>query len=256
MNGRSPFEESRVHTRILRCALEVEESRAWWSHRDPATERPGADVVFNEWWFGDRSLERVEVLIQNMCARYDAFPEALRVLTGWRGIDQRTATLVCHWHLQLSDPLYRRFTGEFLPARRAAGQASITRDQVVRWVAAQEPGRWTTSTQVQFASKLLSAALSSGLVSGTKEPRPLLVPAVSETALGYCLYLLRAVKTEKPMLDGPYLRSVGLAGPNVEALLRSVPGISYRRLGDVQEVEWGSPDLATWARCHGLQAAA
>ena len=32
--------------------------------------------------------------------------------------DPATRQVICHWHAQLSDPIYRRFTGEFLIERR------------------------------------------------------------------------------------------------------------------------------------------
>lgn len=241
-------EESRIHTRILRCALEVEESRAWWAHRDPSRSRPPTEQVFAEWWFGDRSFDRVDLLIQNMSARYDAFPPALRVLHAWRGMDRPTAVLVCHWALQLSDPLYRRFTGEFLPDRRDASLGNISRDQVTWWVAEAEPGRWSSSTHVQFASKLLSAAQAAGLVVGVRDPRPLSVPYVGDAALGWLLYLLRDVRISGTLLDNPYLRSVGLTGPTLDARLRAVPGLSLRRLGGVGEIEWRHESLWDWAQ--------
>jgi hypothetical protein len=47
-------------------------------------------------------------------ARFDAFPNALHVLQRWPHMSPDTRRVVCHWHLQLSDPLYRDFTGTFL----------------------------------------------------------------------------------------------------------------------------------------------
>jgi hypothetical protein len=35
---------------------------------------------------------------------------------------------------QLADPIYRRFTGEFLPTRRDQGQTTMDRDVVARWM--------------------------------------------------------------------------------------------------------------------------
>jgi hypothetical protein len=90
--------------------------------------------------------------------------------------------LVCHWHLQLSDPLYRDFTGAFLvAASRPAAAAGDAATCVVTWVGEQGPGRWTMSTRIQFASKLLSAAYSAGLVASNRDPRPLVFPLVSPT---------------------------------------------------------------------------
>jgi hypothetical protein len=54
-----PAEVTQVHTRLLKCSLDLEESRAYWRHSatpDPVT----AERAFTEYWFGARSLPRVE----------------------------------------------------------------------------------------------------------------------------------------------------------------------------------------------------
>ena len=108
------------HTRILRLTLAVSESRAYWAAVDPA--RAGAARVeraFNEHWFGHKSLARVKLLLTNFAARFDAYPTALEALRRWVPEAPATRSLVCHWHLQLSDPLYRSFTGSWLAERRS-----------------------------------------------------------------------------------------------------------------------------------------
>ena len=101
-------EAKQVHTRLLKCALEVEDSRAYWRHRAEVAEA-SAHVAFDEFWFGARSLARVRVLLTNLRARFDAFPGSLAVLARWRQMDPDTRKVLCHWHLQAADPLYRRF---------------------------------------------------------------------------------------------------------------------------------------------------
>jgi hypothetical protein len=104
----TPAECTEIHTRLLKCALEVEDARAYWARAGtgaPVT----AKTAFADYWFGARSLARIEVLLANLRARFDAYPEALVVLHAWRDMTPDTRVLVCHWHLQLSDPLYRAF---------------------------------------------------------------------------------------------------------------------------------------------------
>jgi hypothetical protein len=245
-------EQTEFHTRILRLALGIEESRAYWERVDPAVAAlaPGerAARAFDERWFGPKSVERVKLLLANFAVRYDAYPPALAVLHRWNRMDGVTRALVCHWHLQLADPLYRRFSGEFLVARRAApGVSEIRRDVVVRWVEERVPGRWGASTIIQFASKLLSAAFEAGLVGGTRDPRPIVLPRVSDLALGYCLHLLREVRFEGSLLANPYLASVGLGSDVVEARLRTLAGVRHHRMGDLHEFEWDAASLAEWA---------
>ncbi|GMV44306.1 MAG: hypothetical protein AMXMBFR64_60220 [Myxococcales bacterium] len=237
-------EQTAVHTRLLKCALEVEPSRAFWAHADGAPVTPAR--AFEGYWFGARSLPRTEDLLAIMRARYEAYPAALAVLHRWSPMGPDTRRLVCHWHLQLADPLYRAFTGAFLPARRSA-RPSVTRDLVVTWVGSQVPARWTLATRIKFASKLLSAAHAAGLVATTRDPRPLALPRVPDDALAYLLHLLRETSFEGTLLDNPYLRSVGLAGAPLEDRLRALPGVSFRRQGDLVDLAFAHDGLAAWA---------
>lgn len=234
-----------VHTRLLKCTLEPEDSRAYWAHTDGSTA-VDAKSAFERFLFGERSLRRVKVLLTNLRARYDAFPPALRVLHRWRP-SVETRLLVCHWHVQLTDPLYRAFSGEFLLERRERGRHDVTRDVVMAWVETQGPGRWTAGTRTQFASKLLSAAHGAGLVASKRDPRPLSFPSVPDEALEYLLYLLRAVEHTGSTLRNPYLRSVGLEGELLYERLRALPALRFRRQGELLDPGWRYPGLEAWA---------
>jgi hypothetical protein len=238
-----PAEVTQVHTRLLKCSLDLEESRAYWHHStvSPIT----AERAFTEYWFGARSLPRVALLLTNFRARFDAYPAALAVLQRWPDMDLATRRAICHWHLQLSDPLYRAFTGTYLLARH---RPHVSRDAVIAWVGEQGPGRWTMATQIQFASKLLTAANAAGLVIGIRDPRPLAVPPIPNDALAYLLHLLRDLQFTGTLLDNPYLASVGLTGPELDARLRALDTLTFRRQGALVELEWAYADLRTWAQ--------
>ena len=241
-----PVEITQVHTRLLKCSLEVEESRAYWRHTaadGPVTPKR----AFEEYWFGARSLDRVKVLLTNLRGRFDAFPSGLAALQRWTDIDLECRRAICHWHLQLSDPLYRAFTGDFLLARRDQLRPQIHRDAVIAWVGDQGPGRWTMATRIQFASKLLSAAHTAGLVTTTRDPRPLAFPTVPTSALTYLLHLLREVDYAGTLLQNPYLASVGLADEALEDRLRGLHDLSYQRQGAVTDLAWTFPSLTAWA---------
>jgi hypothetical protein len=241
-----PAEVTQVHTRLLKCSLDLEESRAYWRH---STTAPAitAERAFTEYWFGARSLPRVALLLTNLRARFDAYPSALTVLQQWPDMDLATRRAIGHWHLQLSDPLYRAFTGTYLLARH---RPHVRRDAVIAWVGEQGPGRWTMATRIQFASKLLTAAHAAGLVVGIRDPRPLAVPPIPDDALTYLLHLLRDLQFTGTLLDNPYLASVGLTGPELDARLRALSALTFRRQGALVELEWAYPDLPTWARAH------
>lgn len=253
--GERVAEVTEIHTRLLRCSLEVEPSRAYWRHagsRDPST----AERAFQEYWFGARSLPRVRVLLANMRARFDAYPAGLAVLKRWTAMDLATRRVICHWHLQLADPLYRAFTGGLLAERHQRQDAQVRRQGVIHWVDQQAPGRWTTSTRIQFASKLLTAARDAALVVGTRDPRPLAFPVVTDAALTYLMYLLREVEIAGSLLRNPYLASVGLEGGKLEGRLRGLTGLSFARQGDVHELQWAHASLAEWAEAETLAGAA
>lgn len=246
-----PSETTAIHTRLLKCSLEIEDARAYWSHRDPHVP-PTAQAAFDGWWFSGKSLNRTSVLLSNFQARFDAFPHALEVLRRWRVMDPTTRALICHWHAQLADPMYRVFTGAWLAERRLTSRPEVTLDLVVGWVTAQGPGRWTMTTRLHFASKLLSSALAAGLVGTNRDPRPLRSPRVDDDALGYLLHLLRGVRFEGTLLDNPYLRSVGLDSHTSLDRVRALDGVHLQRQGDLIDLTWDHNTLLAWATARGL----
>lgn len=248
-----PCEATEIHARLQKLALGIEESRRYWEHADatlpavPAAPKDRALAAFEQRWFGSKSLERVRFLLLNLDERYAAFPEALPVLRRWRAMDASARQVVCHWHLQLSDPLYRRFTGRFLVERRSACEAKVDLYIVLRWLKGEFPDRWSESTSVQFASKLLSAASEAGLISPKRDPRALLLPKVSDTALAYLLHLLRAIRFEGTLTENPYVASVGLVEGYLDQRLRALSAVTFRRMGDLTELEWKHPTMTAWA---------
>ncbi len=256
-----PAEATEIHTRILRISLAIEESRSYWEHVDPAIEPAHrALIAFEQRWFGSKSLERVRFLVSSFVERYDAFPEALGVLRRWRSMDATTRRMICHVHTQLSDPLYRRFTGALLVDRRAMPEPSVNvgrdsasagrsidRDVTLRWLKRELPDRWAEATLVQFASKLLSAASEAGLISPRRDPRAILAPKVTDQALAYLLYLLRGARFSGTLLDNPYLASVGLTQGLLDQRLRALPGLTFRRMAHLTEIDWDAPSLSAWA---------
>ena len=242
-----PSEATEYHTRLLRCSIEVEHSRAYWQHVEDAATDETAKLAFSEYWFVRRSMPRVEVLLTNFRERFDAFPPALRVLHRWNAMDAVTRRVICHWHLQLADRLYREFTGDWLVDRRASGRTEVTRDLVVRWIDELVPERWVTSTRIQFARRLLHSAAESGLLKGARDPRQLQIPRVSDEALTYILYLLRGIQFQGSLPDNPYLASVGITGRDMERRLRALPAFRFRKQGDLFEFGWTYEGLLEWA---------
>ena len=245
-----PREVTEIHTRILKVTLEADNAREYWrrpeAHPDHGDTR--IEQAFTGYWFGARSMARIRDLLANFDARFGAYPAALEALAAWSGIDRVTRVVICHFHVQLSDPLYRAFTGEHCPDQREGGRA-LTRDAVLRWVRGQDPqDRWSATTQAQFASKLLSCAKGAGLVERNQDPRPLTVPRVTSAALGYLLHVLRGVEFGGSLHHNPYLRSVGIVGGSFADRVRAVPGVSLRSVADLVELDFEHDTPLDWVR--------
>lgn len=231
-------ESTEVHTRILRLTLAVAESRAYWLHVDPDVVGPERlEAALEHRWFGDKSDARVRFLLSAMQERFDAFPNALGALRSAK-LDDASAQAICHWHVQLADPIYRRFTGELLAKKRGSKHPEIDYAAVLKWVESKYEGRWSPSTCAQFASKLLSTATEAGLVGGKRDPRPVLTPEVPGVALAYLLYLLRETRFKGTLSANPYLGSVGLD----LLACRKLPGVTI----DGEHPEWAVANLAAW----------
>ncbi|MBM4320916.1 MAG: DUF1819 domain-containing protein, partial [Deltaproteobacteria bacterium] len=198
-----PLSEVTVpHTQLLRLALGLEESRCYWEHVDPAVPLEQRLIpAFEGRWFGAKSQERVRRLLAAFNVRYDAYPAAFAILRRWRTTSPDTRQLLCHWHLQLSDPVYRRFSGSYLVERRALVGATVDRDAVQRWIRQEHPGRWREATTHTWGEKLVAAASEAGLLTGKAGARTLRLPRVPDEALAYWLHLLREVRFEGTMTD-------------------------------------------------------
>jgi len=245
-------EATEPHSRLLRCSLCIEESRGYWTHVDPERPRDSALNAFGQSWFGTKSEAWTTELLSNMRVRFDAYPDALWVLSTWRSMPPEIRRLVCHFHVQLTDPLYRKFTGEFLVERRDALRGDVSRQTVVQWATEHGPERWALKTQIQFASRLMSCALAAGLLGGKRDPRAAIAPRVPDGALAYLLYLLRTVQFRGSFVKNPYLASIGLMGGHLADRFRALSSIDFRQVGDAHEIEWRYTDLAAWARAELL----
>ena len=245
-------EETAYHTRIMKCTLEIEHSRAYWQLCEQNNGSVSTRDAFERAIFGSRTYLRVERLMADMRHRFDAFPFALNVLKRWPAMSPLDRALICHWHLQLADPLYRQFTGEYLVKRFIGPRPVVDKALVVSWVEEQAPGRWQIPTRMKIASKLMTSALSAGLLSSNRDPRPICFPRVSDTALTYLFYLLRDIEFSGTMLGNPYVASTGFDQDALDGRLRSLPALRFQRQGELVDFGWQFDDLEHWAEQSGL----
>lgn len=240
-------EITEVHTHLLRLMLSVSDCDSYFESVDATlTGEARVEAAFEGRWFGPKSLARVRTLLANMALRFDRFPQALAVLQAYR-IPPGWRALVCHWHLQLADPVYRAFTGSFLPERVEAGVETLDRGAAARWVTELGAGRWSPVTNQKFASNLLGAAHEAGLLEGRRDPRRIALPAPGDLALGYLLYLLRGVDFKGTLSENAYLASVGVRADDFVGRCGRAAGVRVLGKGSVHSVEWAYDDLWAWA---------
>lgn len=241
-------EVSQTHTRLLRVSLALEESRAYWENwRADIPTGDRLEVAFRDRWFGNKSMARVRRLSIELNYRYARYPVALAILARWQPRDPIVRQNLCHWHLQLTDPIYRRFSSDFLPARRWQATPQVDRDIAARWATDYVPPDWSTATTQRLATGLVAAAAGAGLCTSNSGGRRLTYPRVADLALAYWLYFLRHLTFQGSLLDNPYWVSVGLTGADLEQRLQRLPGLRFSRLSDAYDFGWQYPDLPTWA---------
>lgn len=245
-------EATEPHTRMMKCTLEVEPSRAYWAECGVTGGPVSKEHAFERAIFGSKTYLRVDRLIADMRHRYDAFPMALSVLGGWREMDPADRVLICHWHTQLADPLYRSFTGEFLVSRCQGPRPIVNSDMVVAWLELQTPGRWQYPTKCKLASKMMTSAMTVGILASNRDPRAIQFPRVSNTALAYLMYLLREVEIAGTPLVNPYVASVGLDVDMLTRRLRLIPAVGFHRQGELIDFQWQYDSLESWAEAKGL----
>ena len=78
----------------------------------------------------------------------------------------------------------------------------------------------------------------------------MLVPTVTDVALSYLLYLLRPLRFEGSITENRYLASVGLTDSYCDQRLRSLTAVTYRRMGQLVELDWTYGSLNTWAEAN------
>jgi len=240
-----PSEVTEFHTRLLRITLEVDACATYWSHVNPdlshADRAIQADV---ERWFGDRSTARVRKLVDEISSRFDPFPEAIEVLRKWTNMPDATRRLICHWHVQLTDAVYRDFTGNMMPQLHTQQGALLTRELVAQWIEKVSPGRWADSTKLKYSGNLVTTAAEAGLISQPAQGRVPQIPDVSDDALAYLLHLLKGIDIAGSLTDNPYLRSVGMHGTRLETAIARLAGKPDAGSFDLT---WMAASLGEWA---------
>jgi hypothetical protein len=192
------------HTGLLRMGLEVAHSVEYWRRSEPrekAAERRTRAAA--ERWYPELSPARLRALLSELEKR---FPEpAMKALRQWRPDQERQAPLICHWHLQCRDPLYREFTSYYLvEAWAQPGGVSVA--AVQGWLEQRGSHReWAVSTRRRLAGGLVAAASRAGFLKGAgalREPHAVTADAESLRYLRKVLLKGCPASAEEIMLSG------------------------------------------------------
>lgn len=243
-----PRENTEIHTGLLRLGLAVDDSREYWRRASDGSNAPLTEMAFEQRWFGPKSAARVAYLIGTFGLRFKAFPPALANLKAWDPVDLQDRRWVCHWHLQLADPLYRRFTQDYLTGRMQHPEPSVTKRSALEWLDKTAPGNRSVVTSERLVSGLVSSVSEAGFCSGTQSTRPLSVPHVSNAALAYLLYTLNGLDFEGSLFKNPYLESAQLLGEGLLFRVQKLPGFTYRKSANVSQLDWPAPTFIEWLK--------
>ena len=207
-----PYEITvKEHTTMIRMAARINESKTYLINYSEALNRSELkNSAWNESWFGFLGDSIFAVLISGLYNRFGQFPKQVSVLKQWinSGIEHYDFNLVCHLHIQLTDPYYRWLTGEYLPERCNSGLGTFNADLIQADFAAYSTKKMKSNTCRRLLSNLLSSAVECGLLSG-KAQRQFETPIVSSKLFGYLVYTLQEFNF--PMSDlreSPYIQSI------------------------------------------------
>jgi hypothetical protein len=185
--------------------LEVASSVLFWRHAtigEQAAER--RHRATQEAWFPGLSEARLRYLLAELEKRFPA--DSLNTLKTWQPSDELQAPLVCHWHLQWSDPLYRDFTSGFLVGAWARPEAGVTVNAVDDWLAQRgSHADWSPATRRRLASGLLAAARDAGFLKGQGREKELRTVTVDQPSLNYLRSLLVTAEADSSCGEAIFL---------------------------------------------------
>lgn len=179
--------------------LEVDASRTFWKHAQPGeTASDRRRRAQQEQWFPALSEARVRYLLLGLDKRFPA--HVLPALKRWSPAPERQAPLICHWHLQWSDPLYLDFTSGFLVGAWARSDRGLTVSDADAWLVERGThGGWSPSTRRRLASGLLAAASVAGFLRGQARKKEPCAVTVDERCLAYLGELRELCQTSRPL---------------------------------------------------------
>jgi hypothetical protein len=199
------------HLTMVNLPARIRETKAYiQNYSEKMTRSELKKIAWDEAWFGFLGDRIFSVLISGLYNRFGQFPKLISVLKDWidNGIEHYDFNLVCHLHIQLTDPYYRWLTGEYLPERLGAGLGSFNAEIIQPDFISYSTKELKANTFRRLLSNLLRSAVECGLLSG-KEHRHFETPIVSTRFFGYLVYTLQEFNFPmSDLCDSPYIKSI------------------------------------------------
>lgn len=205
--------EKEPSTLIMKVGARLDETRIFLRNVDLLDDlKLQKEKVWNEQWFGFLSEEMTERLVYANYQRFTQFPDLIQVIKNWmnKGLENHDFKLICHFHIQLSDPFYRWATGDYFYERYKDGFDDISSPILTKKLEEQFKNLKTLTTQSynRISRGILSSARDTGILKG-KADKSFNTPLVSIEFLGYVIYSLQ--KFDFPFSElpnSPYIKSI------------------------------------------------
>jgi len=199
------------HTAMIRVTARLNETMTYIRHYND--EINAADLKKSAWsqqWFGFLSESIFNRLMPTLSNRFGKYSYLMEILQRWsfQGIENHDFKLICHFHIQISDPYYRWATGEYIPARFNEGIDEITKSSLAKALSTRTVNPLNANTLHKLSRNILTTARDTGLLQG-KTDKTIAIPASSVEVLGYLLYALRLFDFSMSEIpESPYIQSV------------------------------------------------
>jgi hypothetical protein len=213
---------TKEHMTMLRIGARIEESRSYIrNYQAGYTVKELKLKAWDEQWFGFIPESIFVRLIPAFHSRFGNYPEMVNVIQNGitKGLESYDFKMICNFHIQISDPYYRWFSGDYIPNRLDNGLQEITSTTTAVDFNTKFKKNIKANTLKHFAVNLLNSANDTGLLKGTKL-RVTQTPTVTVFFLGYLIYTLGSF--DFPMADlinSPFIKSIISEKPRLRSLL-------------------------------------
>ena len=167
------FITEKAHTDLLKVGARIQESKIYLQNRNfSISKEDTVSKAFSEKWFGFKSQTYVKRLISRFELRFSKFPEAFLLLRSWvEKINLKDFKNICHFHIQLTDPYYRWFTGVYLGNLIFLGYEEIPTESLISSFEELVTTPMSVKVKRTLALRLKTAARDCGILEGKTDKK-------------------------------------------------------------------------------------